>query len=168
MKIALPNIEEEFFEFLYQEVFKYSNEIKLPGPTGESNQLSYKPKGTVLCLGPESDVLLKQTLLSLFLGNSVITQISSKDFDILIELGLKKENIHRLNDSPSISLLESSSYNAVFYFGNSTSLQELILRSRRELIPIVSSIYEPWELIKEKVITEDTTASGGNANLLAL
>ena len=168
MKIALPNIEEEFFEFLYQEVFKYSNEITLPGPTGESNQLSYKPKGTVLCLGPESDVLLKQTLLSLFLGNSVITQISSKDFDILIELGLKKENIHRLNDSPSISLLESSSYNAVFYFGNSTSLQELILRSRRELIPIVSSIYEPWELIKEKVITEDTTASGGNANLLAL
>ena len=99
---------------------------------------------------------------------SVITQISSKDFDILIELGLKKENIYRLHDSPSTCLLESTSYNAVFYFGNSTSLQELILRSRRELIPIVSSIYEPWELIKEKVITEDTTASGGNANLLAL
>jgi len=33
---------------------------------------------------------------------------------------------------------------------------------------VVSSIYEVWELIKEKVITIDTTASGGNANLLAL
>ena len=25
-----------------------------------------------------------------------------------------------------------------------------------------------WHFLKEKVITEDTTASGGNANLLAL
>ena len=88
--------------FYIKKFLNIANEITLPGPTGESNQLSYKPKGTVLCLGPEPDVLLKQTLLSLFLGNSVITQISSKDFDILIELGLKKENIHRLNDSPSI------------------------------------------------------------------
>jgi RHH-type proline utilization regulon transcriptional repressor/proline dehydrogenase/delta 1-pyrroline-5-carboxylate dehydrogenase len=32
----------------------------------------------------------------------------------------------------------------------------------------MSSLYEPWKLIKEQVITVDTTASGGNANLLAL
>ena len=168
LKRAFPNIEEDFFEFLYQEVLKYSSDIFLPGPTGESNQLSYKPKGTVLCLGPEPDELLKQTLLSLFLGNSVICPISSKDCNIFIELGFKKENILRLNDSPSMSLLVSNLYSAVFYSGNSTSMQEIILASRSELIPIVSSIYEAWEILKEQVVTEDTTASGGNANLLAL
>ena len=168
LKRAFPNIEEDFFEFLNQEVLKYSSNISLPGPTGESNQLSYKPKGTVLCLGPEPDELLKQTLLSLFLGNSVICPISSKDCNILIELGFKKENILRLNDSPSMSLLVSNLYSAVFYSGNSTSMQEIILASRSELITIVSSIYEAWELLKEQVVTEDTTASGGNANLLAL
>ena len=168
MKSKLTNIEEGFFEFLYQEVLKYSFDISLPGPTGESNQLRFKPKGTVLCLGPRPDELLKQIVLSLFLGNSVICQISKEDYDSLISFGFKKENIHRLNDSPSFSLLESNSYNAVFYFGNSSSLQEIILTSRRELIPIISSIYESWELIKEQVVTEDTTASGGNANLLAL
>jgi RHH-type proline utilization regulon transcriptional repressor/proline dehydrogenase/delta 1-pyrroline-5-carboxylate dehydrogenase len=47
-------------------------------------------------------------------------------------------------------------------------MQEIILASRSELITIVSSIYESWELLKEQVVTEDTTASGGNANLLAL
>ena len=47
-------------------------------------------------------------------------------------------------------------------------MQEIILASRIELIPIVSSIYEAWELLQEQVVTEDTTASGGNANLLAL
>jgi delta 1-pyrroline-5-carboxylate dehydrogenase len=86
----------------------------------------------------------------------------------LVALGFKKENIFRLNDSPSLSLFASNAYNAVLYFGNSSSIQEIILSSRNELIPIVSSIYETWELLKEQVITEDTTASGGNANLLAL
>jgi len=168
MKSELPNIEEEFFEFLYLEVLKYSHDISLSGPTGESNQLRYKPKGTVMCLGPESDELLKQTVLSLFLGNSVISQISRKEYHSLVALGFKKENIFRLNDSPSLSLFASNAYNAVLYFGNSSSIQEIILSSRNELIPIVSSIYETWELLKEQVITEDTTASGGNANLLAL
>ena len=67
-----------------------------------------------------------------------------------------------------MSLLVSNLYSAVFYSGNSTSMQEIILASRSELIPIVSSIYEGWEILKEQVVTEDTTASGGNANLLAL
>jgi len=67
-----------------------------------------------------------------------------------------------------MSLLVSNLYSAVFYSGNSTSMQEIILASRSELIAIVSSIYEAWELLKEQVVTEDTTASGGNANLLAL
>ena len=168
MKRELPILEEEFFELLNQEVLKYSSEISLPGPTGESNVLRYKPKGTVICLGPEPDDLLKQTVLSLFLGNSVISQISSEEHDFLISLGFEKDNILRINDSPSLSLFANKSYNAVLYFGNSSSLQEVILNSRTELIPIVTSIHEAWELVNEQVITEDTTASGGNANLLAL
>ena len=168
MKSELANIEEEFFEFLYQEVSRYSHDISLSGPTGESNQLRYKPKGIVLCIGPSSDDLLKQTVLSLFLGNSVISQISKKEYNFLIALGFKKENILRLNDSPSLSLFASNFYNAVFYFGNQGSLQKIIMTSRNELIPLVSSIYEAWDLLNEQVITEDTTASGGNANLLAL
>lgn len=168
MKSEFPNIKDEFFEFLYQEVSRYSHEVSLPGPTGESNKLSYKPKGTVLCIGPRPDDLLMQTLLSLFLGNSVISQISNQEYKSLVAIGFRKENIYQLNDSPSLSLVESNSYNLVFYFGDASSVNELLITSRNELIPVVSSIYEAWELLKEKVITEDTTASGGNANLLAL
>ena len=168
MKSEFPNIKDEFFEFLYQEVSRYSHEVSLPGPTGESNRLGYKPKGTVLCIGPRPDDLLMQTLLSLFLGNSVISQISNQEYKSVVAIGFRKENIYQLNDSPSLSLVESNSYNVVFYFGDVSSVDELLITSRNELIPVVSSIYEAWELLKEKVITEDTTASGGNANLLAL
>ena len=168
MRSKFPNITDEFFDFLDQEVSRYSLDIELPGPTGESNQLFYKPKGTVLCIGPKPNDALMQTLLSLFLGNSAISQISMQEYDSLQAIGFKTENIHRLNDSPSLSLIESNSYNAVFYFGVVSSVDKIIVASRNELIPVVSSIYETWQLLKEKVITEDTTASGGNANLLAL
>ena len=39
---------------------------------------------------------------------------------------------------------------------------------REEIIPIMNSVYEPWQLVNERVVTIDTTATGGNANLLAL
>ena len=168
LRAKFPSLTAEFLEFLDQEVSRYSHDIKLPGPTGESNQLIYKPKGTVLCIGPKHKDTLMQTLLSLFLGNCVISQISKQEYESLVEIGFKTENISQLNDSPSLSLIESNAYNAVLYFGDDNSVNKLIVTSRNELIPVVSSIYEAWELIKEKVITIDTTASGGNANLLAL
>ena len=36
------------------------------------------------------------------------------------------------------------------------------------ITPVIDSINEPWQLVNERVITVDTTASGGDANLLAL
>ena len=48
------------------------------------------------------------------------------------------------------------------------AVERILENKREEIIPIMSTIYEPWQLIKEQVISIDTTASGGNANLLAL
>jgi RHH-type proline utilization regulon transcriptional repressor/proline dehydrogenase/delta 1-pyrroline-5-carboxylate dehydrogenase len=168
MKSEFPRIEDEFFKFLYQEASKYNHETSLPGPTGESNYLKYKPKGTVLCLGPASIDVLKQTLLSLVLGNSVICQITNDEYKSLGAIGYSKNNVHKLNHEPSSNLLESDSYNAALYFSDTSSVQELILNSHEGLIDVVDSLYESWQLVKEQVVTEDTTASGGNANLLAL
>ena len=168
LKKEFTNIEAEFFDFLHQEASKYNHEVSLPGPTGESNHLRYKPKGVALCMGPSSIDLIKQTLLSLVLGNSVISQITKSEYDSLIAIGFAKDNIHRLVQMPSPNLLSSDSFDMVLFFGNTSSVQELILKSRKKLIPVVDSIYESWEIVKEQVITEDTTASGGNANLLAL
>ena len=56
----------------------------------------------------------------------------------------------------------------VLYFSDISLVQKVILSSHKELIAVIDSLYESWQLVKEQVITEDTTASGGNANLLAL
>ncbi|MDB4038598.1 bifunctional proline dehydrogenase/L-glutamate gamma-semialdehyde dehydrogenase PutA [Candidatus Thioglobus sp.] len=161
-------IESDFFDFLHDEIAKYTTKIALPGPTGESNSIRYKPKGTVLCLGPTAIDALKQTLLSLALGSSVISLIQEDEYNSLIALGFGKENIYRLVNGPSLRLMKSESYKVILFFGNLMSVEKLIVNRHSAITPVMSSLYETWQLFNERVITEDTTASGGNANLLAL
>ena len=42
--------------------------IELPGPTGESNQYSLKPRGRVLCLGPPAEQAEQQVAQAQALG----------------------------------------------------------------------------------------------------
>ncbi|MDC0238778.1 bifunctional proline dehydrogenase/L-glutamate gamma-semialdehyde dehydrogenase PutA [Candidatus Thioglobus sp.] len=162
------SIDTQFFEFLHETLNTYALRHSLPSPTGESNELSYQAKGTVLCLGPSSADALIQTIMSLALGNSTISLISQKNYSSLIKLGFGKDNIIRLINGPSSNLFKSKQYGTIFYFGDLMSVERELENRREEIIPIMNSIYEPWQLINERVITIDTTASGGNANLLAL
>ncbi len=140
----------------------------MPSPTGETNELSYQAKGAALCLGPSSADALIQTIMALALGNSAISLMTQKNYSSLIKLGFDKNNIIRLINGPNSNLFNSKKYDTILYFGDLLSVERELENRREEIIPIMSSIYEPWQLVKERVITIDTTASGGNANLLAL
>ena len=102
------------------------------------------------------------------LGNSVISQINSKVFSSLVDIGFNKSSITRIEGMPSNEIFENNYYHTIMYFGDALSVERILENKREEIIPIVNSIYEPWQLVKERVISIDTTASGGNANLLAL
>ena len=45
--------------------------LDLPGPTGESNRLSFAPRGVVLCLGPGADAVRAQVAAAREAGNAV-------------------------------------------------------------------------------------------------
>jgi len=168
LRQEFSSIDNQFFEFLYETVNIYALKHSLPGPTGESNELSYQAKGTALCLGPSSADALMQTIIALALGNSTISLISQKNYSSLIKLGFEKDNIIRLINGPSSSLLNSMQYDTILYFGDLLSVERELEDRREEIIPIMNSVYEPWQLVNERVVTVDTTATGGNANLLAL
>ena len=162
------SIDVQFFEFLHETVNTYALKHSLPSPTGETNELSYQAKGAALCLGPSSADALIQTIMALALGNSAISLITQKNYSSLIKLGFTKNNIFRLINGPNSNLFNSKKYDTILYFGDLLSVERELENRREEIIPIMNSIYEPWQLVKERVITIDTTASGGNANLLAL
>ncbi len=162
------SIDVQFFEFLHETVNTYALKHSLPSPTGETNELSYQAKGAALCLGPSSADALIQTIMALALGNSAISLMTQKNYSSLIKLGFNKNNIIRLINGPNSNLFNSKKYDTILYFGDLLSVERELENRREEIIPIMNSIYEPWQLVKERVITIDTTASGGNANLLAL
>ena len=162
------SVDTQFFEFLHETVNTYTLKHSLPGPTGESNELSYQAKGAALCLGPSSADALVQTIMSLALGNSAISLITQKNYSSLIKLGFEKDNIFRLINGPSSILFNSKQYDTILFFGDLLSVKRELGNRREEIIPVMNSIYEPWQLVNERVVTVDTTASGGNANLLAL
>jgi len=168
LRQEFPSIDPQFFEFLHETVNTYSLKHSLPGPTGESNELSYQAKGTALCLGPSSADALIQTIIALALGNSAISLISQNNYSSLIKLGFDKDNIFRLINGPSSNLFNIKKYDTILYFGDLMSVERELENKREEIIPIMNSVYEPWQLVNERAVTVDTTASGGNANLLAL
>ena len=141
----------------------------LPGPTGETNQLSIHPRGLVLCLGPGRDLAFKQAIAALSVGNAVVVI----DEDIEADLAEIDQS-----DLPVGALVGS------IFTNDLTSLQgidavlsqadEITLRGYRKalaqrdgmLIPLINEL-NLQRLVNERHLCVDTTAAGGNASLIA-
>lgn len=120
--------------------------VELPGPTGESNRLSVYAKGKVLCLGPGEANRAAQAELAQSFGNSAVL--------LAVEPG---------------DLRTLTGFTAVMHWG--TEAQQHVCRmalSERDgpILPLIVSD-DPLMLVREEHVCIDTTASGGNAQLLA-
>src|SRR5690606_39029736 len=114
----------------------------MPGPTGESNILYVHPRGVVLCLGPDEAAAREQAELALARGNGVLV-VAPGAQRIAEELG---------RDGAAIG-----------------GVDKRLARAQREgpIVPLVASPADADRLILERHVCIDTTASGGNAELLA-
>ncbi|MGF1475524.1 MAG: bifunctional proline dehydrogenase/L-glutamate gamma-semialdehyde dehydrogenase PutA [Geminicoccaceae bacterium] len=124
--------------------------VTLPGPTGERNSYRLKPKGRVLCLGPTAEDQRHQAAIAARTGNQAILAIDRGDDPV----GLAREEECEL---------------AVFD-GDGQALRELrtaLAMREGARIPLIRSDDDLVRWYGESVVSEDTTASGGNASLLA-
>lgn len=116
----------------------------LPGPTGESNRLSVHPKGTILCLGPDADNQAKEAREQ---GCTAITVNGNLEPDVLKTI---------------------KGIDAVVYWGqNFAPYREALSMRDGALIPLITTTGDPTRYHLERHLCIDTTASGGNADLLA-
>lgn len=115
----------------------------LPGPTGESNRLSVHPKGNVLCLGPNAAAQKAEA--------------EAEGCTARIAEGLAPETLTAL---PNID--------AVVYWGQGPRPYRQTLAARDGvIIPLITSRGDPTRYHLERHLCIDTTASGGNTDLLA-
>jgi RHH-type proline utilization regulon transcriptional repressor/proline dehydrogenase/delta 1-pyrroline-5-carboxylate dehydrogenase len=123
-----------------------TDDLALPGPTGESNTLTAAPRQTLHCLGPTDADRLAQRDMAEALG---VTPILAE---------------------PDVVRLEDADVDAVAFFGDEAELRAIrIALSRRSgpIVPLLTSPADAACLQLERHICIDTTAAGGNASLIA-
>jgi len=142
----------------------------LPGPTGESNRLSFHPKGTVLCLGPSAEIAIAQAAQAL--GAGCATLIVAPEVrelaQPLIDAGAPVAAVDGVIAAESLTSLRDIA--AVTAAGNSDwtrALRIALAQRPGAILPLETQMIAPERYVLERHLCIDTTAAGGNASLLA-
>lgn len=131
----------------------------LPGPTGESNQLSSYARGVVLCLGPTREDALAQAKVAEGMG--CVTLIVAPDTygDGVVNGFLERSHLSKLKGFDLVALWSDE---------KDLRKARLALASRSgPIVPLVANKDFADLCLLERHICVDTTAAGGNATLLA-
>ena len=142
--------------------------IDLPGPTGESNQLILHPIGVVLCFSHHRDNLLDIVVQALGAGNRVVAVGKSANKALR---KLKNRGLPLIAIDGTLELTDTK----IYKFDAIAADQSVDLNALRKTLaecsgPIKRLITEqiyPAAYMVERAICIDTTAAGGNAELLA-
>jgi len=143
---------------------------QMPGPTGESNTLYIYPRGVVLCLGPDEPSAYVQARIALARGNGVLI-VAPGAHKIAEELGRDGAVIGGVDKRLAPAAIEAGlAVDAVLHWGDEAALKpwrQALAHRDGPVIPLIASEADADRLIIERHVCIDTTASGGNAELLA-
>lgn len=131
----------------------------LPGPTGELNTLSSYGRGVVLCLGPT--LAMARTQAAAVKGVGCVPIIIAPEVDATEGLS---------GTLPLTFLSELTGIDAVVLWSDDTTLAQArtaLSQRKGALIPLVDARDIAQRCTLERHVCVDTTASGGNAALLA-
>ncbi len=123
--------------------------LSLPGPTGESNVLTVFARAPLICLGPTAEAAAEQALLVRSLGGTAVEANGSL---------------------PAEALETLEGFSGVLFWGDTTEARayDTALASRTgAIIPLITGTPDMARVMGERHVCVDTTASGGNAELLA-
>lgn len=144
-------------------------QVDLPGPTGEANTLSLSPRGRVLCLGPDADTLLAQTIQALAAGNAVLAVAPGAPAALSALTG-KGLPLAAIDGRPDPVEARSLRVDVVAFSGKPEAariVRKVIANRSGPIVPLVSEVLNPAAYAHERAVCVDTTAAGGNASLLA-
>jgi RHH-type proline utilization regulon transcriptional repressor/proline dehydrogenase/delta 1-pyrroline-5-carboxylate dehydrogenase len=131
----------------------------MPGPTGESNRLSLHGRGVVLCLGPTARAAEIQARAARAAGAAAV----------LVAPGVRGPGaLDGLLDRAALTTLSGIAAVALWSDEADMRAAARALAARKgPIVPLVSARDPgPWSMV-ERHLCIDTTASGGNARLLA-
>jgi RHH-type proline utilization regulon transcriptional repressor/proline dehydrogenase/delta 1-pyrroline-5-carboxylate dehydrogenase len=143
---------------------------EMPGPTGELNRLSCRPRGVVLCLGPDRASALKQAGIALSQGNAVVVVAPGAEqaLSAATAAGIPVQGLDGLLQPSALETVEG--FEAIASAAGASTLREYrVALARRDgaLLPLLTEQNAPERFVIERHLCVDTTAAGGNASLIA-
>ena len=142
-------------------------EMDLPSPVGESNRLLFRPRGAVLGIGQSPFDALHQLGAAFATGNRLI--LANAEQRGPIEEFLPKELAGVIAFTGD---WQSAQFDAVLVSGAeaATNIAKAVAEKDGPIIPVICGQPEfpLFRLAKEKTITINTAAAGGNASLMTI
>src|SRR6056297_730011 len=133
--------------------------FSLPGPTGETNRYTTAPRGPVLCLGPGRDAALEQAAHARAAGCPALA----------VAPGLSEaEGVDGVIEPETLVALPGIA--AVAFWGEAATaraLRRALAERDGPILPLIRAADLAPHCVTERHLCVDTTASGGNASLLA-
>jgi len=133
--------------------------LSLPGPTGETNRYTTAPRGPVLCLGPGRDAALEQAAQARAAGCPALAVAPGVSDAEGVDRTVAPETLAAL---PGIA--------AVAFWGEEATaraLRRALAERDGPILPLITAADLAPHCVTERHLCVDTTASGGNASLLA-
>ena len=168
------------------------DEDLLDGPTGETNRLRLVPRGVLLCLGADQATesaqslsvgrLATQAIKALAMGNAAVLtgtargEVARLVRPWLVAAGLPDTWLLQADEAAAQALIEQHGSVPARLGGvlsdengpNWVTLRIALAKLAGPRIPLIETEAALHRFGLERVITIDTTASGGNASLLTL
>ena len=143
--------------------------MDLPGPTGESNRLSFTPRGAVLCAPATSAGLLNQLAAALATGNRALVLAPAPEAIPANLPAAVKERVRFVGkeeiDAADVAI-------ALVETGLAGLLRTQLAARPGAIVGIVDTDalvpVDLWRLVAERAVCVNTTAAGGNASLMTL
>ena len=143
--------------------------LDLPGPTGESNRLSFAPRGVVLCLGPGAATARAQAVTALDAGNAVVVvaegatvalaSLAAEPGIAVVDGQVAPEALAAVDGIAAIACCADRDVLA--------AIREALARRPGPILPLITEPTAAERYVLERHVCVDTTAAGGNASLLA-
>ncbi|MFN0113425.1 MAG: bifunctional proline dehydrogenase/L-glutamate gamma-semialdehyde dehydrogenase PutA [Paracoccaceae bacterium] len=132
---------------------------QLPGPTGESNRLTEHGRGLVLCLGPSAEAANRQAGIARDNGCAAVRVAPGAKGEGTVDGALPDAALETLRGIDAVALWADRDSLA--------SARHALARRQGPILPLLTEADMGPRLRIERHLSVDTTASGGNAALLA-
>ncbi|BAL23202.1 trifunctional transcriptional regulator/proline dehydrogenase/L-glutamate gamma-semialdehyde dehydrogenase [Azoarcus sp. KH32C] len=142
--------------------------LGLPGPTGEDNSLSFKPRGTVAAVAGSMAGYFQQLLTALASGNRVVLGDDALTRKLVAALPAE------VSGQVSIDAKWfDGAFGALLFDGGDEQADAWRVRLARRDGPILPMVrpqpdYDMGRLVAERTVSVNTAAAGGNASLMAM